>query len=70
MAQRQFYKNSNIEELIEQTKTPATNTVYKLWLGHSSLGISCGFPKASFYLERFVPTHATAHIHKRYGAFE
>ena len=44
---------------------PAHNTVYKLWLGLSSLGKSCGLPKASFYMERFVPKHATAHIHKR-----
>jgi hypothetical protein len=38
------------------------NTVYKLWLGLSLLGKSCGFPKVSFYLERFVLKHATAHI--------
>ncbi len=25
-----------------------------------------GFSKASFYLERFVLKHATAHIHQRY----
>jgi hypothetical protein len=24
-----------------------------------------GFPKVSLYLERLVPKHATAHIHKR-----
>jgi len=36
--------------------------VYKLWLGQSSLGKSCGFPKASFYLEKLVQTHATAHM--------
>ncbi len=29
------------------------------------LGKSYGFSKASFYLERFVPRHATAHMHKR-----
>jgi len=46
------------------------NTVYKLWLGQSSLGKSCGFPKVSLYLERFMLKHATAHIHKRCGAFE
>ena len=39
-----------------------SNTVYKLWLGKSLLGKSCGFSKASFYLERFVPKNATAHI--------
>jgi len=42
-----------------------THTVYKLWLGLPSLGKSAGFSKVSFYLERLVPTHATAHIHKR-----
>ena len=45
------------------------NTVYKLWLGLSSLGKSCGFSKASFYQERSVPRHATAHIHKRCNTF-
>ena len=45
---------------------PAGNTVYKLWLGQSTLGKSCGFSKASSYLERSVPRHATAHIHKRW----
>ena len=25
-----------------------------------------GFPKVSLNLERFVPKHATAHIHQRY----
>jgi len=44
---------------------PVANTVYKLWLGLSSLGKSYGFSKASFYQERSVPGHATAHIHKR-----
>ncbi|MCK0127020.1 hypothetical protein MWU76_21710, partial [Gelidibacter sp. F2691] len=38
------------------------NTVYKLWLGQSALGKSCGFSKASFYLERFVQSHATTHM--------
>ena len=46
------------------------NTVYKLWLGLCLLGKSCGFSKASFYLERFVPKHATSHIHKRCQLFE
>ncbi|SDG50202.1 hypothetical protein SAMN04488027_102244 [Psychroflexus sediminis] len=40
-----------------------THTIYKLWLGLYSLGKTCGFPEAGFYLERFVPRHATAHIH-------
>ena len=43
-------------------KIKAPNTVYKLWLGQSSLGKSCGFSKASFYQERSVPRFATAHI--------
>ncbi|WP_157491888.1 hypothetical protein [Gelidibacter mesophilus] len=34
---------------------------YKLWLGQSTLGKSCGFPKAGFYLERFDETR-----HKSY----
>ncbi len=46
-------------------KITAGNTVYKLWLGQSTLGKSCGFSKASFYQERSVPRHATAHIHQR-----
>ncbi len=29
-----------------------------------------GFPKVSLYLERFVPKHATAHIHNRYAQCE
>jgi hypothetical protein len=28
-----------------------------------------GFPKVSLYLERFVPKHATAHIHQRYQQY-
>jgi hypothetical protein len=46
------------------------NTVNKLWLGQSSLGKSCGFPKASFYQERSVPRNATAHIHQRWQQAE
>ena len=37
--------------------------------GQSSLGKSCGFPKAGFNLERFVPRHATAHIQTRCKQF-
>ncbi len=51
---------------MKKNKNTAGNIVYKLWLGLSSLGKSCGFPKASFSLERFVPRHATAHIQNRY----
>ena len=53
---------------MEEIKTVA-NTVYKLWLGQSSLGKSSGFSKASFYHERSVPKYATAHIHKRCASF-
>ena len=51
-------------------KTTGANTVYKLWLGISSLGKSCGFSKAGFYQERSVPGHATAYIHKRWLQFD
>ena len=34
------------------------------------LGKSCGFSKASFYLQSSVPGHATAHIHQRYPQAE
>ena len=54
---------------MEEIKTVA-NTVYKLWLGQSSLGKSGGFSKASFYHERSVPKYATAHIHKRYASIK
>jgi uncharacterized protein YcfL len=49
---------------------PAGNTVYKLWLGQSSIGKSRGFSKANFYQERSVPTHATAHIHNRCATYK
>ncbi len=42
------------------------HTVYKLWLGQSTLGKSCGFSKVSFYQERAVPKRATAHIQTRW----
>ncbi|MEZ2416239.1 hypothetical protein ACA086_14870, partial [Muriicola sp. E247] len=53
-----------------KNEKPVYNTVYKLWLGQSTLGKSCGFSKASFYFESFVLKHATAHIHKRCNAFK
>ena len=52
------------------SRKTAHNTVYKLWLGMSALGKSCGFPKAGFYQQRSVPRHATAHIHKRCPQYE
>tara|TARA_R110002051_G_C8738549_1_gene498760 strand:- start:655 stop:870 length:216 start_codon:yes stop_codon:yes gene_type:complete len=53
-----------------KNKKATANTVYKLWLGQSSLGKSCGFSIASFYLERFVLKHATAHIHNRWHSLK
>ncbi|MBG44711.1 MAG: hypothetical protein CL530_12165 [Aequorivita sp.] len=53
-----------------KNKITVANTVYKLWLGQSSLGKSCGFSKASSYQERSVPKHATAHIHKRWQTYK
>jgi hypothetical protein len=52
----------NYIHVVKKMPMLGTHTVYKLWLGLSSLGKSCGFSKASFFLDKSVLKHATAHI--------